>query len=229
MTVSGDIKDMELIGKDAASDDPKRFELLRSLRQKPGPVYGSDFLIMTTAADDREGTMHYLPAARAGIMQSYRVIAGSLIARSTTGRADRVAHVPSLSGVVADFMQRIALYSPEDAEDARAPRACVRVGGRDPDRTDRSTCVAGGILGFRIPAAGNGAGHSIDARVVDGLRARSRGSVHEGRHPYRRHPGHRRAGGASPPGRADAHGSDAGAARSRRRSRAGHDPTATGC
>lgn len=115
--VSGGIKDMELIGKDAASDDPKRFELLRSLRQKPGPVYGSDFLTMTTAADDREGTMHYLPAARAGIMQSYRVIAGSLIARSTTGRPDRVAHVPSLSGVVADFMQRIALYSPEDAED----------------------------------------------------------------------------------------------------------------
>ena len=117
VTVSGGIKDMELIGKDAASDDSKRLELLRSLRQKPGPVYGSDFLIMTTAADDREGTMHYLPAARAGIMQSYRVIASSLIARSTTGRPDRVAHVPSLSGVVADFMQRIALYSPEDSED----------------------------------------------------------------------------------------------------------------
>ena len=117
VTVSGGIKDMELIGKDAASDDPKRVELLRSLRQEPGPVYGSDFLTMMTAADDREGTMHYLPAARAGIMQSYRVIASSLIARSTTGRRDRVAHVPSLSGVVADFMQRIALYSPEDVED----------------------------------------------------------------------------------------------------------------
>ena len=117
VTASGDIKDMELIGKDAPSDDSKRVEFLRSQRQSPTVVFGTDFLAMVTATDDREGTMHYLPAARAGIMQSYRVIAGSLIARSTTGRPDRVAHVPSLSGVVADFMQRIALYSPEDAED----------------------------------------------------------------------------------------------------------------
>ena len=114
VAVSGVIEDMEFIGTDATSDDSKRIELLRSLRQKPGPVYGSDFLTMTTAADEKDGKMHYLPAARSGIMQSYRVIAGSLIASSTTGRRDRVAHVPSLSGVVADFMQRIALYSPED-------------------------------------------------------------------------------------------------------------------
>ena len=113
VTASGDIKDMELIGKDAPSDDSKRVEFLRSQRQSPTVVFGTDFLAMVTATDDREGTMHYLPAARAGIMQSYRVIAGSLIARSTTGRPDRVAHVPSLSGVVADFMQRIALYSPK--------------------------------------------------------------------------------------------------------------------
>jgi len=115
VTASGDIKDMELIGKVAASDDSKRFEFLRSQQQSPTVVFGTDLLAMVTAADDRDGTMHYLPAARAGIMQSYRVIAGSLIARSATG-PDRIANVPSLSGVVADFMQRIALYSPE-AED----------------------------------------------------------------------------------------------------------------
>lgn len=116
VTASGDIKDMELIGKDAPSGDSKRVEFLRSQRQGPTVVFGTDLLAMVTAADDRDGTMHYLPAARAGIMQSYRVIAGSLIARSATGRPDRIANVPSLSGVVADFMQRIALYSPE-AED----------------------------------------------------------------------------------------------------------------
>ena len=107
---------MALIGKDAPSDDAKRVEFLRGQRQSPTVVFGTDFLAMVTAADDREGRMHYLPAARAGIMQSYRVVAGSLIAGSATGRPDRVAHVPSLSGVVADFMQRIALYSPEDED-----------------------------------------------------------------------------------------------------------------
>ena len=116
VAASGGIEDMALIGKDAPSDDAKRVEFLRGQRQSPTVVFGTDFLAMVTAADDREGRMHYLPAARAGIMQSYRVIAGSLIARSTTGRPDRVAHVPSLSGVVADFMQRIALYSPEDED-----------------------------------------------------------------------------------------------------------------
>ena len=59
----------------------------------------------------------YLPAARSGIMQSHRVIASSLIARST--RADlETLEVPTLSGVVADFMEHLILYErderPED-------------------------------------------------------------------------------------------------------------------
>lgn len=53
---------------------------------------------------------YYLPAARSGIMQSHRVIASSLVARSTRAGLETFPEVPTLSGVVADFMQQIILY-----------------------------------------------------------------------------------------------------------------------
>ena len=59
------------------------------------------------------GAAYYLPAARSGIMQSHRVIASSLVARSTrTGLG--ASEMPTLSGVVADFMEELILYR-EDA------------------------------------------------------------------------------------------------------------------
>ena len=53
---------------------------------------------------------YYLPAARSGIMQSHRVIASSLVARSTRAGLEPFPELPTLSGVVADFMQQIILY-----------------------------------------------------------------------------------------------------------------------
>ena len=53
---------------------------------------------------------YYLPAARSGIMQSHRVIASSLVARSTRAGLERFPEVPTLSGVVADFMEKLILY-----------------------------------------------------------------------------------------------------------------------
>lgn len=55
------------------------------------------------------GKPYYLPAARSGIMQSHRVIASSLVTRSTRAGLEPL-EVPTLSGVVADFMQQIILY-----------------------------------------------------------------------------------------------------------------------
>ena len=52
----------------------------------------------------------YLPAARSGIMQSHRVIASSLVARSTRAGLERFPELPTFSGVMADFMQRLILY-----------------------------------------------------------------------------------------------------------------------
>ena len=53
---------------------------------------------------------HYLPAARSGIMQSHRVIASSLVTRSTRAGLERFPELPTFSGVMADFMQRLILY-----------------------------------------------------------------------------------------------------------------------
>ena len=56
------------------------------------------------------GSIHYLPAARSGIMQSHRVIASSLVTRSTRAGLEKFPELPTFSGVMADFMQRLILY-----------------------------------------------------------------------------------------------------------------------
>ena len=52
---------------------------------------------------------YYLPAARSGIMQIHRVIASSLVARSTRAGLD-TSEMPTLSAVVADFLEELILY-----------------------------------------------------------------------------------------------------------------------
>ena len=53
---------------------------------------------------------YYLPAARSGIMHSHRIIASSLVKRSTRVGSERFRDVPTMSGVIADFMEKIILY-----------------------------------------------------------------------------------------------------------------------
>ena len=57
-----------------------------------------------------EHNRYYLPAARSGIMQSHRIIASSLVTRTTRVGLEQFPEVPTLSGVIADFMQKIILY-----------------------------------------------------------------------------------------------------------------------
>ena len=63
--------------------------------------------------------VYYLPAARSGIMQSHRAIASSLVARSTRGGLEHFSELPTFSGVMADFMERLILYE-EDESDERS-------------------------------------------------------------------------------------------------------------
>lgn len=58
------------------------------------------------------GDVHYLPAARSGMMQAHRVIASSLVARSVRAGFEQI-QLPTLSGVIADFLQKIILYKEE--------------------------------------------------------------------------------------------------------------------
>ncbi len=52
----------------------------------------------------------YLPAARTGIMQSHRAIAGALVRRSTFAGLETFS-VPTLSGIVSDFLEEIILMN----------------------------------------------------------------------------------------------------------------------
>ena len=52
---------------------------------------------------------HYLPAARSGIMQSQRVIASSLFLRATRAGVKRLPELPTFSGIMADFMEKLVL------------------------------------------------------------------------------------------------------------------------
>ena len=61
---------------------------------------------------------YYLPAARSGIMQSHRVIASSLVGGATRAGLTPLA-VPTFSGVIADFMQRLILYNETVSGDDR--------------------------------------------------------------------------------------------------------------
>ncbi len=53
---------------------------------------------------------YYLPAARGGIMQSHRIIASSLVRHATRTGIGRSSELPTVSGVIADLMEKIILY-----------------------------------------------------------------------------------------------------------------------
>ena len=51
--------------------------------------------------------IHYLPADRAGVMHAHRVVVRSLIGRASRGGIDAESPLPVLSGVLADFLERL--------------------------------------------------------------------------------------------------------------------------
>lgn len=53
---------------------------------------------------------YYLPAARSGIMQSHRVIASSLVSRAARAGLEHFPALPTLSGMVTDFLEHLILY-----------------------------------------------------------------------------------------------------------------------
>ena len=60
---------------------------------------------------------YYLPVARSGIMQSHRIMASSLVKRATRVGLQGSPGVPTMSGVIADFMERIILYEGDKSYD----------------------------------------------------------------------------------------------------------------
>ena len=90
----------------------------RNWRSRPYLLDLFDKLFMSTDSFAEEGNgAHYLPAARSGIMQSHRVIASSLVTRSTRVGLERFPELPTFSGVMADFMQRLILHEDSEPDD----------------------------------------------------------------------------------------------------------------
>jgi hypothetical protein len=77
-----------------------------------------DFISELARACFNEIPLHtkYLPAARSGILQSHRALAGSLVRRSTLAGIEDL-RVPALSGVVADFLSEMIELNPSPAGD----------------------------------------------------------------------------------------------------------------
>ena len=63
-------------------------------------------------ADWNVGERYYLPAIRSGLIQQHGLIASSLIGRATRG--GRFSEVSTFSAGLAEFLQRIILYRPDE-------------------------------------------------------------------------------------------------------------------
>ena len=62
------------------------------------------------SAPGSRSNAHYFPADRSGVMHSHRVIASSLIARSTRGGLERFPELPTIPGTMADFIQQLIMH-----------------------------------------------------------------------------------------------------------------------
>ena len=57
---------------------------------------------------------HYLPADRTGIMHAHQVVVGTLVQSATTAGLRPSTHVPTLSGVLADFLNALTEFGSGD-------------------------------------------------------------------------------------------------------------------
>ena len=64
-------------------------------------------LVLSDAVSPLNRSAHYLPADRTGVMHSHRVVVASLIERASHAGLRRGKPLPSLSGVLADFLEQL--------------------------------------------------------------------------------------------------------------------------
>lgn len=122
ITSEGEIDDIELIPSSNLEDKRKlQIAINRSQRifgdsrvnrrskNRDYPI-GDLATTLLQALGEQRVESYYLPAARTGILQSQRVIASSLVARSARAGLEPVPELPTLSGVIVDFLQRLILF-----------------------------------------------------------------------------------------------------------------------
>ncbi|MDE0183889.1 MAG: AAA family ATPase [Candidatus Poribacteria bacterium] len=114
ITVDGRIQDMVLFPPESAANErlqeviTRRWSPYSPREHESMAVEFYDALLYAAAGKRTEA--YYLPAARSGIMQSHAVISSSLLDRATRAGLERFPELPTFSGGMADFMQRLILY-----------------------------------------------------------------------------------------------------------------------
>ena len=125
----------------------RRFERLRVLAEggRYTPYVLLRELLELVADPGKIRKTFYLPAVRGGIMQSHRVIASALVARSTRAGFEDIPQIPTFSGGVSDFMQRLILFDDDETGSERMAEIAGAL--------ERET-LAGRILTTRSSAGG---------------------------------------------------------------------------
>ena len=100
-------------------------------------------LIVPFTAGEVARPVHYLPADRAGVMHAHRVVVSSLIGRASRAGLDVESPLPTLSGVLADFLKGLI----ELADERRATESAQLA-----DRLE--TAILGGAVEVRRSAIG---------------------------------------------------------------------------
>ena len=119
ITMDGRIKDMILFPGRGSISEFRSGQTFRSLVKERGGLsltrnrgesFENYFRILLYLVDSaNRSEAHYLPATRGGIMQIHRIITSSLVARSARASLEHI-ELPTLSGVMTDFIQRLILY-----------------------------------------------------------------------------------------------------------------------
>ena len=149
-TVNSRVRDMVLLPGGGTAESvrrSRRFERLRVLaeRGRYAPYVLLQELPKLVADPGKSRETFYLPAVRGGIMQSHRVIASALVARSTRAGFEDIPQIPTFSGGVADFMQRLILFDQDETGSERMAEMAAAL--------ERET-LAGRILTIRSSTGG---------------------------------------------------------------------------
>lgn len=121
----------------------------RSLRRRAlatflGPTMEIADLVLPYVVGTVHRPAHYLPADRAGVMHAHRVVVSSLIGRASRTGLGVESPLPALSGVLADFLERLIELGEVEPQDGATAQLAERL----------ETDILGGAVRSRRSAVG---------------------------------------------------------------------------
>lgn len=97
----------EFHGLEESSRDDSAIESTVAVRAFASLLHDLSYKITSRFLYPLNRKAHYLPADRAGVMHSHRVIVSSLISNASRAGFGRATPLPALSGVLGDFLEQL--------------------------------------------------------------------------------------------------------------------------